>query len=106
MGVPRGVGAPVGEPAALVGWLRTCRDYDDPPNLGCESVVDETLAMAGDHPDVLVAVAELFDSRGDVAQAHATLDRGWALLPGDRTLRRARKKMGLSVEVMMPSFDE
>ena len=100
------LGLSVGEPAALVGWLRTCRDYDDPPNLGCESVVDETLAMAGDHPDVLVAVAELFDSRGDVAQAHATLDRGWALLPGDRTLRRARKKMGLSVEVMMPSFDE
>ena len=95
-----------GEPAALVGWLRTCRDYSDPPGLGCESVVDEVLVLAGDHPDVIVAVAELLDARGDATGAHRVLDRGWALLPGDRTLRRARKRMGLSTEVGMPSFDD
>jgi hypothetical protein len=92
-----------GEPEALVGWTRTCREYRDPPDLGCGNVVDLALAAARDHPDVLVAVADLLESRGENARAVAVLDRGWAMLPGDRTLRRARKKRSLSTEIVVPA---
>lgn len=88
-----------GEPAALVGWLRTCAEYADPLGLGCGEVVDVALAAAADHPSVLVATADLLAERGDLTRAAEVLDRGWALLPGDRTLRRARKRLGLSVEL-------
>lgn len=85
-----------GEPRALVGIVRTCEEYDDPPDLGCDTAVDGALAAASDHPGVLVAVADLWVQRGETDRAEAVLDEGWALLPGDRTLRRARKRMGLS----------
>jgi len=86
-----------GEPAALVGIVRACEEYSDPSGLGCGSVTGEALAHASDHPSVLVAVADLWVARGDNAQAAEVLDQGWALLPGDRTLRRARKRLGLSL---------
>ena len=94
-----------GEPAALVGWTRTCREYQDPPDLGCAAMVETALTAAGDHPNVLVSVAELLESRGETVRAVEVLDRGWAILPGDRTLRRARKKMGLSIEIPVSTFE-
>ena len=86
-----------GEPGALVGIVRTCEEYGDPPGLGCERAAQEALTAAADHPRVMVAVAELHMTRGNEAEATAVLDAGWALLPGDRTLRRARKRRGLSI---------
>jgi len=88
-----------GEPKALEGLLRTCRDYVQRPELPCGAVVPDAMRRAGDHPKVIVAAAEVLRARGDDAGADALLDEGWALLPGDRTLRRARRRAGLSTEL-------
>ncbi len=98
------LGLSEGEPAAWVGWVSTCREYNDPPELSCESIAPDALAAAGDHPGVMVAVSELLAHRGDIDGAKAVLDDGWALLPGDRTLRRARKRMGLSTDSGVPDL--
>ena len=85
-----------GEPRAWVGVVRTCEEYAELVVPGCETATRDALEAAADHPGVMVAVADLFASRGDEAAAVEVLDRGWELLPGDRTLRRARKRRGLT----------
>ena len=88
-----------GEPKALEGLLRTCRDYVGRDELPCGAVVPDAMRRAGDHPRVIVAASEVLRARGDDAGADALLDEGWSLLPGDRALRRARRQVGLSVKL-------
>jgi hypothetical protein len=48
---------------------------------------------------VILAGVELYEALGDATAATAALDQAWARLPGDRVLRRARLRRGLSVEL-------
>lgn len=90
-----------GEPKALEGLLRTCRDYVERDTLPCGAVVPDAMRRAGDHPRVIVAASEVLRKRGDNKGADTILDDGWRLLPGDRTLRRARRRAGLSTALLL-----
>ena len=81
---------------ALLGLLRTTKDYGLPE---APAVAELVLREGGLQPEVWVAVAELYASLGDSPRAKALLDGAWARWPGDRLLRRARNKAGLSVVV-------
>jgi len=95
----RALGLSPGEPAALLGLLRTIQHYELP---GGPAAAARALELAGDHPKVVVAAVELLEASGDPAAAVAALDQAWALLPGDRALRRARNQRGLPVELPPP----
>lgn len=87
-----------GEPAVLEAMLRTCQDYPTELAEACATVVDDAMTAAGDHPRVVVAVVMFLEQRGDTDRARAVLDAAWELMPGDRTLRRARHRLGLGAE--------
>ena len=80
--------------AALIGKLRVYADY------GIAGGLDQARAALVAHPldpQVVVAAADALDAGGEHDAGVAALDAGWAQLPGDRTLRRARRRWGLPV---------
>lgn len=91
-----------GEPTVLAHRLDACTTWVRRAPLDCDVVLDDALSQARDHPVVVVAAADYLDAAGRVDEATALLHDAWALLPGDRTLRRARRRRGLSLELPEP----
>lgn len=83
-----------GAPQALVGRLRTVRDYGLPDGI---SIATEALRLGAEEPEVIVAAVDLLEVLGAHEAAVAALDEAWARRPGDRALRRARNRFGLPV---------
>lgn len=79
---------------SVVGKLRVYADY------GLTGGRDEArAALAGTptDPRIIVAAADALAAGGARDEGIAALDDAWARLPGDRTLRRARRRWGLPV---------
>ncbi len=87
------------EPQALVGRVETVHHYGLPQGAG---EARSALGTAGDNPRVVVAAVDLLVDLGHQDEAVEALDAAWALLPGDRRLRRARQRLGLTVEAPPP----
>jgi rhomboid protease GluP len=84
------------EPSVWVGLL-ACRMADGGPE--ARALATRALERFPDDPSVILAGVELYEALGDATAATAALDQAWARLPGDRVLRRARLRRGLSVEL-------
>jgi membrane associated rhomboid family serine protease len=84
----------------LVGILRFVRSYSDAPlqTARLEPLAREILA-GQPSTDLLVELVATWEAQGQTDPARGLLDLAWALHPGDRDLRRARKARGLGVEL-------
>lgn len=82
------------EPRALLGTIQTIHYYGLPDGA---ARARSALSQGGDDPRIVVAAAALLEAVGEREEAVEVLDEAWRLLPGDRRLRRARGRMGLSV---------
>lgn len=80
---------------AVVGRLKVIADYQLPN--GAEAA-RAALASANNRPKVIVAAADTLYAVGEYDVALQALDDAWALMPGDRVLRRARHRWGLPLE--------
>ena len=76
------------------GMLRVYADYKVP---GGADFAHEALDRFPDQPEVIVAAADALEAADLRDEGEAVLDRAWAQLPGDRTLRRERLQWGLDV---------
>ncbi len=83
-----------GRTTALVGKLHVYAHYGVPGGL-----VEARAALAAHptEPPIVVAAADVMDASDQHDEGVAALDEAWARLPGDRALRRARRRWGLSV---------
>jgi len=90
------------QPRAIVGLLRVYADYGVP---GGEEVAREAVKKTPDVIGVVVAAADVLNAQGFSDESKTMLDDAWIILPGDRGLRRARLRYGLSVELTDPSSD-
>lgn len=64
-----------------------------------EAEVKRALDLAPREPRVIVAAAVALAAIGREAQAFTLLDEAWAVLPGDRAIKRQRREWGLSTEL-------
>lgn len=87
------------EPEALLGIVETVHYYGLPDGAARARTA---LSRAGDDPRIIVAAAALLEAVGQREEAVEVLDAAWRMLPGDRRIRRARGRMGLSVELPRP----
>ena len=83
-------------PRPVEGMLRVYADYKLD---GAANVAHEALRNFPDRPDVIVAAADALDAAGQHDEGVAVLDKAWADIPGDRTLRRERLQWGLGVDL-------
>jgi membrane associated rhomboid family serine protease len=90
----KSLGISPGRVDALAGRLRVYADYSLP---GGDALAREALLAWPLEARVVVAAADALTSAGVDQEATDALDRAWTDLPGDRTLRRARLRRGLSV---------
>jgi membrane associated rhomboid family serine protease len=81
---------------ALRGQLRVFADYEVGDGA---SAARAALAQHPATPRIIVAAADALETAGHRDEAIAALDAAWLLLPGDRALRRARRRWGLSAEL-------
>ena len=62
----------------------------------------EALTLMPGEPKIIVAAAGALKAGGQEAEAVKLLDDSWAALPGDRTLKKARRAWGLPVTLPAP----
>ena len=62
----------------------------------------EALTLMPGEPRIIVAAAGALKAGGQEAEAVKLLDDSWAALPGDRTLKKARRAWGLPVTLPAP----
>lgn len=83
------------EGRALAGLLQVYTDWRLSTG---EAMARQALEVAPLSPEVVVAAAAALEAAGKPEDAVAALDTAWEALPGDRTLRRARERRGLSLD--------
>jgi rhomboid protease GluP len=84
------------QPRPVIGRVALMHRYD---LNGTSEAADDALARFPDAPRVIVTVAEVRRSKGEIERANALLDDAWRRFPGDRVLRQARTNLNLSTEL-------
>lgn len=83
------------EGRALAGLLQVYTDWQLSTG---EAMARQALEVAPLSPEVVVAAAAALEAAGKPQDAVAALNTAWEALPGDRVLRRARERRGLSLD--------
>jgi rhomboid protease GluP len=87
-------------PEAPEGWVGLLGALqEDQGQIGDPETLWDDALRATDHPEVVAEVALSLTERGRWEEAAGLLELSWIQAPGERSIRRARRQLGLCVEL-------